>query len=46
MKKKLIVTLCLTVLFFISCGSSQSELPDGLYAKRLTNKGGILLNLT
>ncbi len=46
MKNKLIVTLCFTVLFFISCGSSQSELPDGLYAKMLTNKGEILLKLT
>ena len=46
MKNKLIVTLTLTVLFFISCVSSQSELPDGLYAKMITNKGEILLNLT
>ena len=46
MKNKLNVIIGLTVIFFISCVSSQSELPDGIYAKILTNKGEILLNLT
>ena len=46
MKNKLNVIIGLTVIFFISCVSSQSDLPEGIYAKMKTNKGEILLNLT
>ena len=46
MKNKLHVIIGLTVIFFISCVSSQSDLPEGIYAKMKTNKGEILLNLT
>ena len=46
MKNKLNVIIGLTVIFFISCVSSQSDLPEGIYAKMRTNKGEILLNLT
>ena len=45
-ENKLNVIIGLTVIFFISCVSSQSDLPEGIYAKMKTNKGEILLNLT